>query len=73
MPRKFSLAVRERVGVIRRIYWRMTFKIMGGVYSALAAASFFLSEFASAGVQKSSCSVCSSRVSRSGRGLLLPW
>jgi hypothetical protein len=30
----------------------MTFKIMGGVYSALAAASFFLSEFASAGVQK---------------------
>jgi hypothetical protein len=51
----------------------VSFKIIGGLYSALAAASFFLSVFASAGVQRSSCLVCSSRASRSGRGLLLPW
>ena len=52
MTGKFSLAVRERVGVIRRTYWRTWFKILGGVYSALCVASFLLSEFASASVQR---------------------
>lgn len=51
MPEKFSPAVRERAGVIRRIYWRMSFKIMGGVYAVISLATLGISEFGTDGVQ----------------------
>ena len=39
MSGKLKRAVRERIIVIRRIYWRMSFKIMGGVYALISLAT----------------------------------
>jgi len=51
MSGKFSRAVRERIQVIRRIYWRMSFKIMGGVYAVISLAALGISEFGTDSVQ----------------------
>jgi hypothetical protein len=51
MSGKFAHAVRERAAVIRRIYWRMSFKIMGGVYAVISLATLGISEFGTDSVQ----------------------
>ncbi len=51
MSGKLKRAVRERIIVIRRIYWRMSFKIMGGVYALISLATLGISEFGTDSVQ----------------------
>lgn len=52
MSGKLSRAVRERILVIRHIYWRMWFKIIGGVYAAISLAALGISEFGTDSVQR---------------------
>ena len=52
MSGKLSRAVRERIQAIRRIYWRMSFKIMGGVYAVISLAALGISEFGTDSVQR---------------------
>ncbi len=52
MSGKFGRAVRERILVIRHIYWRMWFKIMGGVYAVISLATLGISEFGTDSVQR---------------------
>ena len=51
MSSKFSQAVAERAGVIRRIYWRTSLKIMGGVYAVIGLVALGISEFGTDSVQ----------------------
>jgi hypothetical protein len=48
---KLKRAVRERVRVIHRIYWRMSFKVMGSVYALISLATLGISEFGTDSVQ----------------------
>lgn len=51
MSSKVSPAVAERARVIRRIYWRMSFKIMAGAYGLIGLATLAISEFGTSSVQ----------------------
>jgi hypothetical protein len=51
MSSKLSQRVMERTGVIRRIYWRTSLKIMGGVYALVGLATLGISEFGTDSVQ----------------------
>jgi hypothetical protein len=51
MSGKISHALRERAAVISRIYWRMSFKIMGGIYAVISLAALGIGEFGTDRVQ----------------------
>jgi hypothetical protein len=52
MSGRLSRAVREWIQAFRRIYWRMSFKIMGGVYAVISLAALGISEFGTDSVQR---------------------